>query len=133
LGRYTSFLETTRSSDSWSTEAMRDVGALRRLMRSIDANTTFGSSHAREVAEQMKNTIGRLRSYPRHPSSIRLQRSLERLDALCKTLAASPGQITGGLADTRPTETWLQQAAAYTDTVQSELRLIRRSSSFKGG
>jgi hypothetical protein len=131
LGRYLSLMETTRSTVPWIPEAMRDVGQLRRRIRSFEPGLRFGSARAREAAVYMKDVLGRLSGYTTADIPSRLQKPLDGLNDLLNTLAPSGGQDNSP-QDTAPErlEKWRQAAAAEIDAMQLELRLIRRSSAF---
>lgn len=131
LERYVSFLETTRSTQAWVMDAMRDVGLLRRLIRDVRPPLRFGNDSARAIAEQVKDILGRLAGYQSGANAMRLERRLEKIRNFVNVLTAS---VT---AQSEPEETtpeqlerWRQDAAAETDALQQELRLIRRSSAF---
>jgi hypothetical protein len=131
LGGYVSLLETTSTTQSWIKDAMRDVGHLRRHIRGVRPPLRFGSTSARDIAEQIKDILGRLATYQSGAGAAGPEYPLEKLRSLVKVLAPS---MTG---ETQPEETkpeqldhWREDAAAQTDALQEQLRLIRRSSAF---
>jgi hypothetical protein len=63
LGRYVSFLETTRTAQGWVTDAMRDVGLLRAHIRAVRPNMQFGSQAARDIAVNLMDVVYRLSGY----------------------------------------------------------------------
>jgi hypothetical protein len=131
LERYVSFLETTRSTQGWVKDALRDVGLLRQQIRQVRPPFSFGSSDARVIVEQLKDVLGRLGSY-REASSDSVQRldvPLVKLQAHVDLLAPS-SMPTPTSASEEDLERWHTEAAAHIDGLQQELRFIRRSSAF---
>jgi hypothetical protein len=131
LGRYVTFLETTRHAQSWVNDAMREVGSLRAQLRAVGPDTQFGSQAARDIATTMTDAVSRLSGY--QTTVVSLAAPLDRLRTLAAELA--PPVPTGGDAGDAATsparvERWRAEAAAQTDTIQQELRLVRRATRF---
>ena len=133
LGRYVTFLETTRTAQSWVNDAMRDVGSLRAQLRAVGPDTHFGSQAARNIATNMTDALAKLNGYEKTAAG--LIAPLDRLRALVTELAPPP-MPDGDAHDTAPStaevERWRSEAAAETDTIQQELRLVRRATRFAG-
>jgi energy-coupling factor transporter ATP-binding protein EcfA2 len=129
LQRYVSFLETTRSTQGWVKDAMRDVGLLRRQVRSVRPDLAFESPEARELAIELKDIMGRFTRYTDGPGAAGLAGPLGRLGSLVDELTASPSQR---VADADRVERWRVEVAAETDMLQQQLRLVRRSSTLSG-
>jgi energy-coupling factor transporter ATP-binding protein EcfA2 len=131
LGRYLSFMETTRSTAPWITEAMRDVGQLRAPVRALNPGLRFGSSRAREMAEKMKDSLGRLSSYTTSNTPTLRSQPLNKLNELINVLAPS-GSLDSPPHETTPEQLqeWRDGASGAIDDIQSELRDIRQTSAF---
>jgi hypothetical protein len=130
LERYVSLVETTRSSQGWVKDAIREVGMLRRHTRLARPPLRIGSPEAREMAVQLKDILGRLRTYATGAQASGLAGTLDRLAQFCDELASAT------IADKAPEAdiaTWQQRMVTEIDRVQQELRLIRRSSAFGAG
>jgi hypothetical protein len=135
LGRYVSFLETTRTAQGWVTDAMRDVGLLRAHIRAVRPNMQFGSQAARDIAVNLMDVVYRLSGY--QTTVVGLSGPLERLRALAAELSPPQAPPSGDALDTSDfepiadqVERWRKDAAAQTDAIQQELRLVRRASRF---
>jgi hypothetical protein len=131
LGRYLSFMEATRSTTPWVTEAMRNVGQLRAPVRGLSVGLRFGSARARDMAETMKDTLGRLESYAKSNTPTLRSQPLQQLYELINVLSPS------GSSDNSPNETtaeqleqWRERANAAINDIQTELRDIRQTSAF---
>jgi len=127
LERYVSLLETTRTGQSGLSEAIRDGGRLRGILREL-SDGTRGSSEARLTAADLRDVLGGLRSRISRPSAP-FTAALDRLDALANELAsqdsADPSDSPGeAISD------WRKKAEPAVDAIQAELRTLRRSSSF---
>lgn len=121
LERYVTFLETTRTSQSWITEAMRAVGELRACVRAIDSGGSDLSSGTMDLSQTMTNALNRLtRSIPSAQPAGSLP---ARIDDLTRSINQLDNPIAAGGA-------WGEQTRAYIDQIQQELRIIRRSASF---
>lgn len=128
---YVSSLETTRTTQTWVQDAMRDVGRLRRHCRDVPESMEYGSTDARAILEQAKDILGRLEKYS-HPnfsgnSTGRLASSIEKLQNQFQLLTVLPP------THTQPTGTatigqWKSTTAVHVNALQQELRLIRRAS-----
>lgn len=131
LERYVSFLETTRSTQGWVKDAMRDVGLLRRHFRQVRSPFSFGSDAAREIVEQLKDVLGRLGSYhdARSESVERLEAPLTQLQAQVELLAPS-SMAAPTPATPEDLEQWHGEASAHIGALQQQLRFIRRTSAF---
>lgn len=132
IERYLSFIETTRSSQGWVNDAMRDVGTLRQHVRDVPATLRFGESDARQLAEHLKDVLGRLAGYDQRTRGrfgSTLDAPLAKLRKLLNVLAPSTAE---GSTETAPdqVEQWRQDFRRRIDDLQQELRLIRRSSAF---
>lgn len=128
LERYVSSLETTRTTQSWVQEAMRDVGMLRRQCRDVPQELQFGSDHARRIVEQVTGILDRLGSFSKPhfsgSSTGRMESSLEKLRNQFQLLFVPPppdGPLT-------TIEQWKTEAAGHVNALQQELRVIRRAS-----
>jgi hypothetical protein len=101
IERYLSFIEMTRSSQGWVTDAMRDVGVLRQHIRDLPATMEFASPAARDLAERLKDVIGRLAGYHQHSSgrygATTLEAPLAQLRRLVNVLA--PAGPSAGAAE----------------------------------
>jgi hypothetical protein len=110
---------------------MRDVGSLRAQMRAVGPDTQFGNQAARDIAATMTDAVSRLSGY--QTTVVGLAAPLDRLRALVTELAP-PTMPDGDAGDAaRPAaevERWRNEAAAQTDTIQQELRLVRRATRF---
>jgi hypothetical protein len=131
LGSYVTFLEATRNAQSWVTEAMRDVGSLRAQQRAVGTELQRGGSAAREIATTMIDAVGRLSGFQQ--TVVGLAAPLERLKALVSELtpasvSSDASQASGATAGW--VERWRTEAAAQTDAIQQELRLVRRATRF---
>ncbi|WP_433366665.1 hypothetical protein ACQPZX_38160 [Actinoplanes sp. CA-142083] len=134
LERYVSFLETTRTTQSWVKDAMRDVGTLRQYVRRARPPLRFASPEARTIAVQVKDVLGRLSSYQQANGAFgkTLERPLSKLQSLISVLAPSS---TDEPEETSPAqlESWRQDVRGEIDVLQQELRLIRRASETSPG
>ena len=135
IERYVSFIETTRSGQNWVRDAMRDVGTLRQHIRDAPATLRFASPAARELAEHLKDVLGRLAGYHQQtggrfgPSLDAPVANLRRLlNVLAPSTPDEPMETTAEELDR-----WRQEFRASIDGLQQELRLIRRSSAFAPG
>jgi hypothetical protein len=131
LGNYVTFLETTRSAQSWVTDAMRDVGSLRAQLRAVVPDVQPGSAEARNIATSMTDALARLSSY--HEAVTGLSAPLERLRTLAAELTPSvmPGSVAADASwSTAQADQWRNDAAAQADSIQQELRLVRRAKRF---
>ena len=132
MERYISFIETTRSSQGWVTDAMREVGTLRQHMRDVPATLRFGSPAARELAEHFRDVLGRLAGY-HHQASGRFESTLDvplaKLRTLLNVLVPSAVDESMEVAPDQ-VEAWREELRSRIDQLQQELRLIRRSSAF---
>lgn len=134
LPRYVSFLETTRSTDPSIVEAMRNLGRLRRQLRTAGGDDIRpGSPAARLLATQIKDAIGRLRYYSESKSR-QLQQPLHQLNDLAELLSGSSSEGSPGEDDRARSriESAMLQAPDAMDEIQLELRHLRRSSAFGG-
>jgi hypothetical protein len=132
IERYLSFIETTRSSQSWVNDAMRDVGTLRQHVRDVPGTLRFGEPDARQLAEHLKDVLGRLAGYDQRARGrfgSTLDAPLAKLRQLLNVLAPSAAD---GSTETAPDQVdrWRQDFRRRIDDLQQELRLIRRSSAF---
>ena len=130
LERYVSLLETTRSTQGWVKDAMREVGLLRRQTRAAQPPLSFGSQQTREIAEQLKDILGRLSQIAGGANAVRLEPLLEKLNRLVNVLAPTTTPDAPTVTATGDIENWQQNMVAEIDVLQQELRLIRRSSAF---
>jgi hypothetical protein len=126
LERYVSLVETTSSSQSWVQDAMRECGMLRRHTRAVRPPLTRGSPQAREIAERLKEALGRLDRYT-SPARSRLVGVLEELSRLVNELVVAGPDDDPSAHDAAA---WQQRTTVQIDRLQQELRLIRRSSAF---
>jgi hypothetical protein len=132
LERYLSFIETTRSSQGWVKDAMREVGTLRQHIRDVPPTFQFAGPAARELAEHLKDVLGRIAGYQQQTSGrfgSTLEGSLAKLRQTLSVLApagAEPAEPTAP----EEVEQWRQDVRRRIDNLQQELRLIRRSSAF---
>ncbi|MGY1685002.1 P-loop NTPase fold protein [Geodermatophilus sp. SYSU D00867] len=136
LARYVSLVETTRSSQSWVTQAMQECGQLRRLTREVRPPMRMGSTEARDRAVHLKDVLGRLRSYVSAAQAVGLVGSVEKLIRLCDELADSPESDGSAAPDVDPAPDvgrWQQRMLGEIDRLQQALRFIRRSSAFGTG
>jgi hypothetical protein len=135
IERYLSFIETTRSSQAWVRDAMRDVGTLRQHVRDVPPTLRFASPAARELAEHVKDVLGRLAGYHQQVSGRfgqALEAPLAKLHHLLTILAPSTVEEARATT-TEELELWRRDVRAQIDGLQQELRLIRRSSAFAPG
>jgi hypothetical protein len=124
LQRYVSFLEQTRSTQSWVTDAMHEIGHLRRILRDLPAGARVGSDDTRDAAVQLKDAVARLSS--RSADTTRLARYLTKLTTLTNALTPpSPGAVPTDI-----TPAWREEVSTIIDALQQELRLIRRATAF---
>jgi KAP family P-loop domain len=130
LERYVSLLETTRSTQGWVKDAMRDVGMLRRQTRAVRSPLDLGSAQTREIAEQLKDILGRLGQIASSANAARLEPLLEKLRRLVNVLAPTTAPDSSENNTAGQIENWQQDMVAEIDVLQQELRLIRRSSAF---
>jgi hypothetical protein len=128
LGSYVSFLETTGSAQSWVTDAMRDVGALRAQLRAVGTDTPFGSPTARTIATSITDALSRLSGYQLTVSG--LANPIDQLRMLAGQLSATPPPGTESDSSGASIERWKAAASSHTDTIQQELRLVRRATRF---
>jgi hypothetical protein len=130
LERYVSSLETTRSTQSWVRDAMRDVGRLRRQCRDVPDSLQFGSPDARKIVEQVTDVLGRLESWSNPnlsgSSAGRMMSSLQKLRNQFQLLAPSPPPDKEATT-AEQVEEWKKEAAVHIIALQQELRLIRRA------
>jgi KAP family P-loop domain len=124
LQHYVSFLEQTRSAQSWVTDAMHEIGTLRRILRDLPPDARVGGDSARAAAVQLKSVLARLSS--RSTDTARVARYVTKLDTLVNTL--TPTDPDSVQTDVSPD--WRREAGAIIDGLQQELRLIRRSTAF---
>lgn len=132
IERYLSSIETTRSSQGWVNDAMREVGTLRQHVRDMPATLRFGEPDARQVAEHLKDVLGRLAGYDRRATGrfgSTLDAPLAKLRHLLNVLAPPTAEDP---IETAPdqVERWRQDFRRWIDALQQELRLIRRMSAF---
>jgi hypothetical protein len=133
LERYLSSVETTQSTQPWVQDAMRDVGRLRNLVRNVDTDVLeFGSPRARTFVEDAVTILGRLESNTRmySKSSERVTTVLEKLRSRVQALGAPTEKVRddNSAPGSSRIEKWKVDAAGEVDTLQRELRLIRRAS-----
>jgi energy-coupling factor transporter ATP-binding protein EcfA2 len=136
LERYVSSLETTRSTQWWVKDAMRDVGLLRRHSRDVPDSFQSGSFDARTILEEVTGVLGRLDSLTTTSfsgsSTGQLVSSLAKLRNQFQLLIA-PSLSAASPADRGPTtpdevQEWKNETAVHINALQEELRLIRRAS-----
>jgi hypothetical protein len=130
LAGYVSFLETTRTAQSWVTEAMRDVGVLRAQVRAVGPTFVFGTEAAREVAGAINAALRRLIGY--EPTVAGLAGPLARLQALAAELAppTALGDDRSSAEAAGRADRWRADASAQTDAIQQALRVVRRATRF---
>jgi hypothetical protein len=127
LGRYVTFLETTRSPQSWLSEAMRDVGMLRAQLRRVTDDMAVGGDDARGISSAIVDAVSRLSSY----TSTGPSGPLEQLRGLAAELSPPPSSpVPPGATSEQTMERWRADASAQIDAVQQELRLLRKGSRF---
>jgi hypothetical protein len=128
LGRYVTFLETTRTAQSWVNDAMRDVGSLRAELRAVEPDMQFGSQAARDIATNMTDALAKLSGHQN--TAVGLTGPLDRLRALVTELAPPTTPDGDAATSAADVERWRSRAATQTDTIQQELRLVRRATRF---
>jgi hypothetical protein len=128
LGSYVTFLETTGTAQSWVNDAIRDVGSLRAELRAVELDMQFGSQGARDIATNMTDVLAKLSGHQN--TAVGLTGPLDRLRALVTELAPPTTPDGDAATSAADVERWRSRAAAETDTIQQELRLVRRATRF---